>query len=83
LLYHRDDNGKIVEVQDDMVDAFHYALWGITHPGYDASSMQAPVGSAATYSFDKPVDPSRPGRLPSGMGGFDQGSIGNESVRVR
>jgi hypothetical protein len=27
MLYHRDDDDKIVEEQDDMVDAFHYALW--------------------------------------------------------
>lgn len=31
-LYHRDDEGRIVEVMDDIVDAWHYMLYELMHP---------------------------------------------------
>jgi hypothetical protein len=30
-MYHRDDDGDIVEVNDDLVDAFFYVLWELEH----------------------------------------------------
>jgi hypothetical protein len=50
-LYHRDDDDKIVEEKDDMVDAFHYALWALEHPEPDYGNMPPPQASEMKYNF--------------------------------
>jgi hypothetical protein len=49
-LYHRDDDDKIVEEKDDMVDAFHYALWALEHPEPDYGNMPPPQASEMKYN---------------------------------
>lgn len=50
-LYHRDDEDRIVEEKDDMVDAFHYGLWGLENPLPSYEFAQKPTASAVTYDF--------------------------------
>jgi len=50
-LYHRDDDDKIVEEKDDMVDAFHYALWALEHPDPDYGNTPPPSASEMKYDF--------------------------------
>jgi hypothetical protein len=52
--YHRDDDDKIVEVRDDMVDAWHYAIYEAEHSSYEGYAQ--PTATAARYR------PSQPGR---------------------
>ncbi|MGD9880399.1 MAG: phage terminase large subunit [Reyranella sp.] len=59
-LYHRDDEGRIVEVLDDIVDAWHYMIYELMHPSVAASRgvttqavgyKSAPQASAARSSL--------------------------------
>lgn len=46
-LYHRDDNSEIVEEKDDMVDAFHYAMYELVHRNTDPGPQQG----ARTFKY--------------------------------
>jgi hypothetical protein len=55
-LYHRDDDDRIVEEKDDMVDAFHYALWALEHPEPTYADAGPPKAYGVRYDIgDAPV----------------------------